>query len=90
MAKRLHPLCVRYCLEAECSTEVETGTLTRRLLQFQQLFVPPCCLIDNVTHLNAMCDAVEGEATQLPAPAAPTEEPRSCHFIVINFLCVYL
>ena len=60
MAKRSHPLRVRYHLEAECSIEAEKETLTRRILQV----------------LSAIYDAVESEATQLPAPAAPTEEPR--------------
>ena len=40
--------------------DAEKETLTRRILQV----------------LSAMCDAVKSEATQLPAPAAPTEEPR--------------
>ena len=60
MAKRSRPLRVRYRLEAECSIEAEKETLTRRILQV----------------LSAMCDAAESEATQLPAPAAPTGEPR--------------
>ena len=60
MAKRSRPLRVRYRLEAECSIEAEKETLTRRILQV----------------LSAMCDAVESEATQLPAPTAPTGEPR--------------
>ena len=48
MAKRLHPLRVRYSLEAECSIEAEKEALTRRILQVQQLFTPPgSCLMDN-------------------------------------------
>ena len=42
-----------------------------------------------------MRDAVEREPTQLPAPAAPTEWPRSfrlpfCVYVVINFLCMFI
>ena len=74
MAKGSRPLRVRYRLEAECSIEAEKETLTRRILQV----------------LSTMCDAVESEATQLPTPAAPTEKPRSCHFVVINFMCVFI
>ena len=77
MAKRSRPLRVRYRLEAECSIEAEKETTTRRILQVQQLFTPPgSCLVDYATLLSATSDAVEREATQLPAPAAPTEEPR--------------
>ena len=82
MAKRSRPLRVRYRLEAECSTEAEKEALTRRILQVRQLLTPPgSCLMDNATLLNAMCDAVEREATQLPAHAAPAEEPRSASFM---------
>ena len=77
MAKRSRPLRVCYCLEAECSIEAEKETLTRQILPIQQLFTPPgSCLVDNATLLGAMCDAVEREATQLPAPAARTKEPQ--------------
>ena len=48
------------------------------ILQVQQLFTPPgSCLMDNATLLSTTCDAIEREATQLPAPAVPTEEPQS-------------
>ena len=48
----------------------------RRILQVQQLFTPPgSCLMDNATLMSAVCDTIEREATQLLAPAAPTEEP---------------
>ena len=64
-------------LEAECSIEVKEEAFKKRILQGQQLFTPlGSCVMDNVTLLSAMCDAVEREAAQLPAPAAPTEEPR--------------
>ena len=82
MAKRSCPQRVRYHLETKCSTEAEKEPLTRRILQVRQLLTPPgSCLIDNATLVNAMCDAVEREATQLPAPAAPTEEPTSATFM---------
>ena len=93
MAKRSRPLHVRYRLEVECSIEAEKEALTRRILQVQQLFTPPSsCLVDNATLPSATCDAVEREATQLLAPAAPTEEPLrvACHFVVINFPCVFI
>ena len=83
MAKRLRPLRVRYRLQAEWSTVADNEALTSRIPQVGQLLRPPCsCLVDNATLLNAMCDAVEREPTQLPA--APTEWPRrvfACHFI---------
>ena len=48
------------------------------ILQVQQLFTPPgSCLMDNATLLSTTCDAIEREATQLPAPAVPTEETQS-------------
>ena len=37
---------------------------------------PGSCLVDSATLLNAMCDAVEREPTQLPAPAVATESCR--------------
>ena len=74
MAKQLCPLRVRCRLQAEWSTVAEKEALTSRIPQVQQLLRPPSsCVIDNATLLNAMCDAVEREPTQLPAPAAPTE-----------------
>ena len=61
MVKRARPLRVRYRLEAKCSIEAEKEALTRQILQVQQLFTPPgSCLMDNGTHIRAMCDdAVE-------------------------------
>ena len=85
MAKRLRPLRVRYRLQVEWSTVAEKEALTSRIPQVRQLLRPPSsCLVDNATLLNAMCDAVEREATQLPALASPTEWPRRvfvCHFV---------
>ena len=77
MATQSRPLRVRYRLEAECSIEAEKEALMRRILQVQQFFTPPgSCLMDNATLLSTMCAALEREATQLPTPAVPTEEPR--------------
>ena len=77
MAKRSRPLRVRYRLEAECSIEAEKEALMRRIRQVQQLFTPPgSCVMDSATLLSVTCDVVEREATQLPAAAAPTEEPQ--------------
>ena len=77
MVKRSRPMRVRYRLEAECSIEAEKEALTRQIRQVQQLFMPPgYCLMDHAILLNATCDAVEREATQLPTAAAPTEEPQ--------------
>ena len=77
MAKRSRPLRVRYCLEAECSIEAEKEALTGRILKVQQLSTPPgSCLMNNTTLLSTTRDTVEREATQLPAPAVPTKEPR--------------
>ena len=73
MAKRLRRLRVRYRLQAEWSTAAEKEALTSRILQVRQLLKPPgSFLVDNSTLLNAMCDAVEREPTQLPATDAPT------------------
>ena len=84
MAKRLRPLHVHYRLQAEWSTVAEKEALTSRVQVLQLLMPPGSCLIDNSTLLNAMCDAVAREPTQLPAPAAPTKWPRrvaACHFV---------
>ena len=68
MAKRVSPLHVCYRLQAEWSTVAEKEALPSRIPQVRQLFRPPgSCLVDNSTLLNAMCDAVEREPTQLPA-----------------------
>ena len=87
MVKRLHPLHVRYRLQVEWSTVAENEALTSRIPQVRQLLRPPgSCLVDKATLLNAMCDAVEKEPTQLPA--APTEWPRrvsACHFVYTQF-----
>ena len=70
--------------------------MTSRIPQVRQILRPPSsCLVNNATLLNAMCDAVEREPAQLPAPAAPTEWPRSfrlpfCVYVVINFLCMFI
>ena len=95
MEKRSHPLRVRCRLQqVEWSTVVEKEALTSRIPQVRWRLRPPGnCLNDNATLLNAMCDAVEREPTQLLAPNAPTEEPQrvaACHFVVINFLCVFI
>ena len=68
----------------------EPNTTIRQLLR-----PPSSCLVDNMTLLNAMRDAVEREPTQLPTPAAPAEWPRSfrlpfCVYVVINFLCMFI
>ena len=85
MAKRLRPLRVRYRLQVEWSTVAEKEALTSGIPQVRQFLRPPSsCLVDKATLLNAMCDAVEREPTQLPAPAAPTEWPRrvsASHFV---------
>ena len=90
MAKRSRPLRVRYHLEAE---QYRSGqrSLDEANTTSSTAFTPSgSCLMDNTTLLSAMCDVVEREATQLPTPAAPTEEPRSCYFVVINFLCMFI
>ena len=85
MAKRLRRLRVRYRLQAEWITVAEKEALTSRIPQDRQLLRPPgSSLVDNSTLLNAMCDAVEREPTQLPATDAPTEWPRrvaACNFV---------
>ena len=84
MVKRLRPVRVRYHLQEEWSTVAENEALTSRTPQVRQLSRPlGSCLVDNSTFLNAMCDAVEREPTQL---LAPTEWPRGVaafHFVYI-------
>ena len=77
MAKRLRRLHIHYRLQAEWSRVAEKEALTSRIPQVRQLLRPPgSFLVNNSTLLNAMCDAVEREPTQLPATDAPTEWPR--------------
>ena len=88
---------MRYRLQAAWSTVAEKEALTSRIPQVRQLLRSPgSCLVDNSTLLNAMCDAVEREPTQLLAPVVPTERPRSrlpfciIRSYCINFLCMFI
>jgi len=55
----------------DCETEAEKTALARRIGHVRRLLSPlGDCVFDNGALLNAMCDIVEGEATQVvPQPA---------------------
>ena len=66
-------------------------------LQCSQQYMVPSCTVraqPNVLSHDLKAEfRLVGVPTQLPTPAVPTEEPRrvvACHFVVINFLCVYI